>query len=57
MYGDKRNYRKIDIYINGRYDSSTTWAKTLDEAIEQAKKRAGLYEKVESLKARYDISK
>lgn len=31
-YGDKRDYRKIDIYIKGKYHSSTTWSKTLKEA-------------------------
>ena len=34
MYGNKRNYRKIDIYVFGVYRFSTTWAKTLKEAIE-----------------------
>ena len=25
-YGDKRDYRKIDIYVGGDYVCSTTWA-------------------------------
>lgn len=37
MYGDKRNYPKIDIYVKGennifQYVASTTWAKTCKEA-------------------------
>lgn len=35
-YGDKRDYRKIDIYVardgHYKYVASTTWAKTLKEA-------------------------
>lgn len=37
-YGDKRDYKKIDIYVNGKYDGSTNWAKTCKEAIEKYKK-------------------
>lgn len=32
-YGDKRDYRKIDIFVYGRYVCSTTWARTCREAI------------------------
>ena len=31
-YGDKRNYRKIDVYVDGIYRGSTTWAKNHFEA-------------------------
>lgn len=31
-YGDKRDYKKIDIYLNGVYKCSTTWAKSLTVA-------------------------
>lgn len=31
-YGDKRDYRKIDILVCGKYACSTTWARTLREA-------------------------
>lgn len=31
-YGDKRDYRKIDIYVKGRYVCTTTWSKTCKEA-------------------------
>lgn len=31
-YGDKRDYRKIDIYFEGRYICSTTWSKDCKEA-------------------------
>ncbi len=34
-YGDKRDYPKIDLYINGVYWRSTTWAKTCKEAKER----------------------
>jgi len=34
-YGDKRDYRKIDIYLNGKYDSSTNWASSLKQAKEK----------------------
>lgn len=33
-YGNKRDYRKIDIYRDGVYVCSTTWAKTCREARE-----------------------
>lgn len=32
-YGNKRDYRKIDIYVNGSYVCSTTWAKSCREAV------------------------
>lgn len=31
-YGNKRDYRKIDIFHHGVYLCSTTWAKTCKEA-------------------------
>ena len=31
-YGDKRSYPKIDIFIDGKYWQSTTWAKACKEA-------------------------
>ena len=34
-YGDKRDYPKIDIYVNRNYRCSTTWAKTCEEAVER----------------------
>ena len=36
-YGDKRDYKKIDIYVDGKYEVSTTWAKNCKEAIEKYK--------------------
>lgn len=36
-YGDKRDYRKIDIIVGGQYRGSTTWAKSLKEAAEKWK--------------------
>ena len=32
IYGEKRDYKKIDIYVNNTYVASTTWSKTLEEA-------------------------
>lgn len=32
-YGEKRDYRKIDIFLDGKYQCSTNWAKTCHEAI------------------------
>lgn len=31
-YGDKRDYPKIDLYLNGKYVCSTNWSKTLKDA-------------------------
>lgn len=33
-YGDKRDYKKIDIYYKGEYKGSTTWSKTCKQAKE-----------------------
>jgi len=30
--GDKKDYKKIDIYVDGKYKSSTNWAKSCAEA-------------------------
>ena len=32
-YGDKRDYKKIDIYVDGVYKCSTTWSRTCTDAI------------------------
>ena len=34
-YGDKRDYPKIDVYVNRSYRGSTTWCKTCKEAVER----------------------
>ena len=34
-YGEKRDYPKRDIFVNGTYSGSTTWAKTNKEAKER----------------------
>ncbi|MBL0320505.1 MAG: hypothetical protein IPP74_14615 [Alphaproteobacteria bacterium] len=31
-YGSKTNYPKRDIHVNGKYDSTTTWARSNKEA-------------------------
>lgn len=31
-YGDKRNFPRIEIFLNGVYQCTTTWSKTLKEA-------------------------
>jgi hypothetical protein len=35
VYGDKRDYRRIEIYVNGEYKGTTTWSKTCKEAIDR----------------------
>lgn len=50
MYGDKRDYPKIDLYLRGatkhertNYLCSTTWARTCKEAVQKYKEsREGL---------------
>lgn len=32
-YGDNRDYPKIDLYFNGDYYRTTTWARTCKEAV------------------------
>lgn len=51
-YGDKRDYKKIDIYVNGKYDISTTWAKTCKEAKQRYKEAYPEFEGVK-ITARY----
>ena len=41
-YGDKRDYRKIDIYFMNVYAASTTWARTCKEATEAYAKKQGI---------------
>ena len=51
-YGQKRDYRKIDLYLSGeyictKYICSTTWARTLTEAREALRlERQGLEGKI-----------
>jgi hypothetical protein len=33
-YGNRRDHRKINLYLNGIYVGSTTWARTLAIAIQ-----------------------
>ena len=42
-YGDKRDYREIEIFVDGKYVATTTWAKTCKEAKERYKAETGLY--------------
>ena len=32
VYGDRRDYGKIDIYVSGKYRCTTTWASSLTDA-------------------------
>jgi len=41
-YGDKRDYNKIDIYVDGQYEFSTTWAKDTIEAKLKASESLGV---------------
>jgi len=34
-YGDRRDFRKIDIFVSGKYVASTTWASSIKEAIQK----------------------
>lgn len=34
-YGDKRDYRPIQIFRHGKYLCTTTWSRTCKEALEQ----------------------
>jgi hypothetical protein len=41
-YGHKRNYPKIDIYVNHQYEFTTTWAKNTIEAKLKASESLGI---------------
>jgi hypothetical protein len=41
-YGDKRDYNKIDIYVDGQYEFSTTWARNIVEARLKASEKLGV---------------
>ena len=58
-YGDKRNYRKIDLFYNGAYICSTTWARTCKEAKAVLLENSGGYgyQKVVQLFGKVDPSK
>jgi hypothetical protein len=34
-YGDKRDFPKIEIFVDGKYKATTTWAKNCKEAKEK----------------------
>lgn len=36
-YGDKRDYKKIDIFVDNEYVCSTTWCETCKDAIKHYK--------------------
>lgn len=36
-FGDKRDFPKIEIFVDGEYKATTTWSKTCKEAIEKYK--------------------
>lgn len=40
-YGNKRDHRKIDIYVDGKYEASTNWAKNLKIAKEKYLEKEG----------------
>lgn len=54
-YGDKKDYPKIDIYLNGVYTSSTTWARNIKEAINRYKLTNGCQFSFCDLSAEYHI--
>lgn len=52
-YGEKRDYKKIDIFVDGDYVCSTTWAKYCKEAIERYIDSEDLGKYVVDVKARF----
>ena len=50
-YGNKRDFRKIDIFLDGQYKFSTTWAKSLRLAKEKASEAIGA--PISRISARY----
>ena len=56
-YGDIRDYRKIDLFYNGFYIYSTTWAKTCKEAKAKLLENKGNYQKLVQLFGKVDTSK
>ena len=52
-YGEKRDYRKIDIFLNGEYQCSTTWARTLKEAKKRFIEEEDLGQYVVNVEARF----
>lgn len=34
-YGDRTDYPKIDVFVNGEYAYSTTWCRTCEEAVQR----------------------
>jgi hypothetical protein len=52
-YGDRRDYPKIDLFVNGEYVASTTWASNIKEAIQKyEEKNPGPW--AGEVKAQYD---
>ena len=58
-YGDKRDYRKIDLFYDGFYLCSTTWARTCKEAKAALLENKGSYgyQKMIQLFGKVDPSK
>ena len=54
VYGDKRSYRKIDIYVAGKYECSTTWARTCKEAVEKYLERGIYYKYADKVTASFE---
>lgn len=44
-YGNKRNYKKIDVFCDGKYQGSTTWAKNLKVAKVATRLQVGFADK------------
>ena len=51
QYGNKRDYKKIDLFINAKYYGTTTWAKNLKVAKEKLAEILGV--SVKSIYAEY----
>ena len=58
-YGDKRDYKKIDIYLKNKggsshYLASTTWSKTCKEAVAVYREKYFLADTSKMIFARFD---
>lgn len=52
-YGDKRDYKRIDLILDGRYVATTTWSRTCKEAKAIALKNAPVWIDPKRLKAQF----
>jgi len=57
-YGDKRDFPKIDIYVDGNYVCSTTWSRTCKEAVANYKQtNPVITQRAKTIAARFSRTK